>query len=237
MGRVEHGHDLPDTAAVGLVWPAEAAAGTQLVIEPTSGIPSDDMRFTDSHAEILARILFALRQLDNARDSSAERHLRTLLRDWADEPDRDVDPAALRRLERALRHQPEPDCEVWAELVHAVRLGDTWALTVARYRNGESSQSLARELAISDTTLLAKLNRHGVQIRRQGGATYDAATKTRAVAAYLAGASTREVAAEFGTAKNVIINWVRAAGEQVRTQRAPRRNAAHAKRRSPTTQS
>jgi hypothetical protein len=125
---------------------------------------------TNQHAGLLARVLFALRHLDNGQPSTAEGHLRQLVADWAANPECHVDPLALMSAARSLRKRPEPECQVWADVVDAIRSGDRWALLAARYRNGESSQALAAELGVSDTTMLANLNRRGVAIRGRGTA-------------------------------------------------------------------
>jgi hypothetical protein len=184
---------------------------------------SSPVRPSDHHAELVSRVLFTLRRLDWGQPAStADRYLREALRQWVDDPARGVDHEALTSAARALRRRPEAECQVWADLVDAIRTGDTWALLAARYRNGESSRVLAAELGISDTTVLANLNRRGVPIRGQGGVTFDEATRARAVALYLSGVPSRDVAAEIGTAKNVVLRWVRDAGGEVRRPRGRR---------------
>lgn len=93
--------------------------------------------------------------------------------------------------------------------------------------NGRLSQVLAPELGVSDTTVLANLNRRGVPIRRQSGVTSDDA-KARAVTMHLAGTPVGDVANEFGMVKNVVIDWARAAGGEVRRPSGRRKPAADA---------
>ncbi len=182
----------------------------------------------DLPAELISRILFGVRRLKGGPTSEADKRLRGLLAAWAQDPRRRLDPDALSAAAGTLRRRRGEQFAAWAYLLDALAADDEWAIVCARYRAGESSQVLARELGVSDTTVLANLSRRGVPIRRQGGATYDDATKARAVASYLSGTPARDVAAEFGTAKNVVIDWVRAAGGEVRRPSGRRKPPADA---------
>lgn len=88
---------------------------------------------------------------------------------------------------------------------------------------GETSHVLAHEYGVSDTAMLRRIRARGVPTRGTGGRLHDEATRARAGAMYLAGASAREVGATFDTAKPVVLGWVRAAGGEVRSNhRVPR---------------
>lgn len=175
-----------------------------------------------SDAELVARAVFALRAVPEAASSSVDERLRRVLAGWAVAPEADLDRRSLAAAAGELRDLGDMRSAGWADLLAAVAERDEWLVLVARYRLGESSQRLARELGVSDSTLLARLSRGGVPVRAQGGGRHDAVTKRAAVAMYLDGASAREVAAEYMTAKTVILDWVRASGAQVRPPRTAR---------------
>lgn len=176
-----------------------------------------------SDAELVARAVFALRQLTDGPGSVADVQLRAVLARWAVRPDIGLDLDSLAAAAVALRERAEPEFACWADVLEAITVADRWAVTVARYRLGDSSQQLARELAVSDSTLLARLDRSGVHVRPPGGTRHDAATKSAAAAMYVSGASARQVAARYGVSKNAVLGWLRAAGVEVRSPRTRRR--------------
>jgi transposase len=85
----------------------------------------------------------------------------------------------------------------------------------ARYAAGESSQVLADELGVSDSTVLARVKAAGVA-RRERGSQFTAEVRARVVAMYAAGATAREVGVTIGAAKPTVLKWVRRAGVEVR---------------------
>lgn len=176
-----------------------------------------------SPAELVARAAFAVRRTEFGPGSVPDERLRSVLAEWARSPDADLDAASLLEAATELRTQGSGQGR-WADLLEAVAREDQWAVTVARYQLGESSQQLARELGISDSTLLAKLSRSRVPVRASGGSRHDEVTKAAAIAMYNAGASAREVAARHSASKNAILEWVRANGGEVRSPRTRRRH-------------
>lgn len=92
---------------------------------------------------------------------------------------------------------------------------------VARYIDGESIDALAREYGINRTTVIAHLERKGIERRRNPRKMTDPRVK-EAATRYLSGCGLAVVAAEFGVCERTLRREFAAAGVPVRPRRGSR---------------
>lgn len=112
-----------------------------------------------------------------------------------------------------------------------LRAADVDAL-LERYRAGETIMQLAGRFGISRTTVMAHLDRRGVE-RRAIAKLWDDAALTVAARSYDRGYSLAHVAAEFGLDPSTVANRLRRAGVSIRpdeaggdpARRTPERNS------------
>lgn len=89
---------------------------------------------------------------------------------------------------------------------------------VARYIDGESIDSLAREYGINRTTVISHLERNGIERRRNPRKMTDAKVHA-ATERYATGISLAAVAAEFGVCERTLRREFEGAGVGVRSRR------------------
>jgi lambda repressor-like predicted transcriptional regulator len=98
-----------------------------------------------------------------------------------------------------------------------LRLPDIDAL-VDRYRAGDTINELADRFGINRTTVIAHLDRRGVQ-RRALSKQWDHKTLTYAVRSYADGSSLAAIAEQFGLDPSTVANRFRRAGVPIRPRR------------------
>jgi DNA-binding CsgD family transcriptional regulator len=89
---------------------------------------------------------------------------------------------------------------------------------VDRYRAGDTINKLADRFGINRTTVIAHLNRRGVE-RRAISKQWDHKTFTRAARSYADGSSLADIAAQFGLDPSTVANRFRRAGIPIRPRR------------------
>jgi AraC-like DNA-binding protein len=89
---------------------------------------------------------------------------------------------------------------------------------VDRYRAGDTINELAHRFAINRTTVIAHLDRRGVE-RRATSKQWNHKTLTSAARSYADGSSLADVAAQFGLDPSTVANRFRRAGIPIRPRR------------------
>jgi len=105
-----------------------------------------------------------------------------------------------------------------------LRVGRQLALTeqqrceiVELYRGGDSTEEIGHAYGVSKTAVNSLLRREGVVVRKPGKATGLSATQEReAVARYVKGEGSYEIASSLGVDNDTILGLVRRAGKKVR---------------------
>jgi AraC-like DNA-binding protein len=114
-----------------------------------------------------------------------------------------------------IRDAPPPNQTHRAQ--RQLRAHDVDAL-VEHYRAGETIIQLAGRFGINRTTVIAHLDRRGVE-RRAIAKQWDHETLTSAARSYADGSSLADIAAQFGLDPSTIANRFRRAGVSIRPRR------------------